>query len=166
MDFIEKVESLLDFKFGEFPGPDDLPSDLEFNMKHFEEIPSYSKELSVPTCGLFTILKVRKSMMLTLTSFFLPSFSNDKMIFLESLLRSLSDIYGADEKLMLYLLDEEKEKILLGGWSGRYWEFDERYCQMNVSVSLEEDGSLDLSFYKFWQPWCENQNNEEDDGDF
>ncbi|SFU13701.1 hypothetical protein SAMN04489724_4262 [Algoriphagus locisalis] len=162
MGFIEKVESLLEFKFGEFPGPDDLPSDLEFNMKHFEEIPSYSKELSDPLCGLFTILKVRKSMMLTLTSFILPTFSNDKMVFLGSLIENLAEIYGADEKLMLYLLDEEKEKILLGDWAGRYWEFDERYCQMNVSVSLDKEGSLSLSFYKFWHPWCEIEDDDDE----
>ena len=48
MGFIEKVKSLLGFKFGEFPGTDVLPSEFEFNMIHFEEIPSYSKELSDP----------------------------------------------------------------------------------------------------------------------
>lgn len=164
MGFIEKVESLLDYKFGEFPGPDDVPTDFEFNMKYFEEIPSYSKELLKPVCGLFTILKVRKSMALTLTSFMLPVFSNDKMFFLESLLDSLSDIYGADGKLMLYLLDEEKEKILIhGDWLGRYWEFNERYCQMNVSVSLEKENGLSLCFYKFYRPWCEIDEDDEDD---
>src|SRR5690606_22138096 len=121
MDFIEKVEALLDFKFGEFPGDDDLPSDFEFNMNHFEEIPYYTKELPEPACGLFTILKVRKAMFLTLTSFICPLFSNNQMVLLDSLIDNLCEIYGADDKLMLYLLDEEKEKILLDNWAGRYW---------------------------------------------
>lgn len=162
MDFIKKVEALLDYKFSEFPGPDDLPSDLKFDMRHFEEIPYYTKEFSEPACGLFTTVVVSKSLSLVQTRFNARSISPGQIFLLESLLESLSEIYGADEKLMLYLLEEEKEQIILGDWRGRYWEFDERYNQMNVSLSLDEKG-LNLNFYKFWRPWFDD---EEDDDDF
>ncbi|RAI94143.1 hypothetical protein [Algoriphagus yeomjeoni] len=163
MSFIKKVEALLDFKFGEFPRLDDLPSDFTFDLRHFDENPIYIKKFAEPVCGLFSLVKVSKSLRLTTTSFIEPDFATAQIPNLESFLKSLSEIYGSDEKSMLYLLDEEKEKISMAvEWAGRYWKFDERYNMMNVSLSLNQMG-LSLCFYKFLRPWLEFDDDDDDD---
>ena len=75
MDYISKVEAFLNFSLDEFPDEDSLPTDLKFNLRHFEPTLIYEKELDPPSIGFFTKVKVEKSEMLKRTSFIAPEFS-------------------------------------------------------------------------------------------
>ncbi|MFC3879706.1 hypothetical protein ACFOSV_05945 [Algoriphagus namhaensis] len=163
MDYISKVESFLDFSLEDFPNEDSLPTDLEFNLKHVEPTLIYEKELNPPILNFFSRVIVTKSELLKLTSLIAPNFTMNEMGSLEFLVNGLVEIYGSDGKGWLFLHDFEKGKIADKTWEGRYWEFQEVYNEIDVSVHFDELGELSLNFYKRHRPWLDE---EEEDDDF
>jgi hypothetical protein len=161
MDYIPKVEAFLNFSFEDFPNEDSLPSDLKFSLKYFEPTLIFEKELDSPCLGFFTQIKVEKSEYLKLTTFIAPQFTMHHVSLLEKLLAGLVEIYGSDGKGLLYLHPFELEKIENKTWEGRYWEFNEFYNEIDVSVYLEKGGDLSLNFYKRSRPWLEDDEDED-----
>ncbi|WP_332914245.1 hypothetical protein [Algoriphagus boritolerans] len=126
MNFNKKLEELLGIGLDDYPGSD--YSLIEEHFYSWSRHPRFisRKKPTTPIFDLFEEVEVVTSpylynRMMTLIA---PEFEPAQIKTLENLVRELAEIYGADRKGMLWLLEEEIEEILLAKWEGRVWEFD------------------------------------------
>ncbi|SEG46581.1 hypothetical protein [Algoriphagus boritolerans] len=154
MNFNKKLEELLGIGLDDYPGSD--YSLIEEHFYSWSRHPRFisRKKPTTPIFDLFEEVEVVTSpylynRMMTLIA---PEFEPAQIKTLENLVRELAEIYGADRKGMLWLLEEEIEEILLAKWEGRVWEFD-KYDEIHdifllissekrIELTIKETGNL------------------------
>lgn len=154
IDYNKKLEEFLGIGLDDYPGSDYSP--IEEYYPSYSKYPNYRSEkwLNTPIHGLFERIEVitfpyRYNRIMSLSS---PNFEPAQMNALKALVNGVVDLYGGDNKGMLWLLEEEIEEILLYQWNGRIWEFD-RYEEVHdifihfnqtegLSLTIKETGDL------------------------
>jgi hypothetical protein len=147
MDFNKKFEALLGIGLDDYPGSDYSP--IEEYYDGLSRHPRFisRKKLKNPLFDLFEEVEVVTypnlyNRMMTLIA---PSFKTTQINTLENLVRELAEIYGADKKGMLWLLEEEIEDILLAKWEGRIWEFDKYDEVHDIFLLINSQSRLELT---------------------
>lgn len=146
MDYNKAFESLVGIGLDDYPG-----SDYSLIEEYYPPYSKYSqyisrKTLSTPLFGLFTKVEVITfdnlyNRVMTLLS---PDFEPAQMIILQKLVNGLVDIYGGDNKDMLWFLEEEQEEVESGEWAGRDWDFP-RYEEVHdILLLLNKEKGLQL----------------------
>lgn len=147
MDYNKKCEALLGIGLDDYPGSDYSPIEEYYNGR--SSIPRFisRKKFKSPLFDLFEEVEVLTfhNLYNRVMSFIAPNFEPAQMIAFQNLINGLADIYGGDNKGMLWLLEEETEEILLGKWPGRSWEFD-RYEEIHdVFLFFDSEKRLQLT---------------------
>ncbi len=146
MDYNKAFETLVGIGLDDYPG-----SDYSLIEEYYPLHSKYSqyisrKSLREPLVGLFTQVEVVTfdhlyNRVMTLIA---PDFEPAQMIQLRMLVNGLVDIYGGDQKGMLWLLEEELEEIESGEWAGRDWDFP-RYEEVHdILLCLSKERGLVL----------------------
>ena len=147
MDFNRKIETLIGICLEDYPG-----SDYSLIEEFYESRSRYprfisKKKPSAPIFDLFEEVEVVTypeiyNRMMTLVC---PNFKPVQMPVLEELVSGLVDIYGRDNKGMLWLQEDEIEEILLGKWEGRIWEFDKYEEVHDIFLIFTKENKLELT---------------------
>jgi hypothetical protein len=146
-DYNKQLEDFLGIGLDDYPGSDySLLEEYYVSYSKHPRFRSY-KYLKTPILGLFDQIEVitfpyTYNRLMTLQSTrFEPAQMND----LENVVNGLVQIYGGDSKGMLWLLEEEKEEIVLKTWKGRIWEFD-KYEEVNdVFITISTEKGLEIT---------------------
>ncbi|WP_026968752.1 hypothetical protein [Algoriphagus terrigena] len=149
MSFNQKLEQLLAFSLEDYPGSAySLIEEREVPRSHHPEYFSY-RYPEKPIYGLFGKIEVITTNYITNRRIVLiaEDFEISQLDSLRLLIDNLIEIYGADEKRNLWLMEDEEEDIRLDQWEGRYWEFPHHDEIRDVAISME-GRRLKLSIYE------------------
>jgi hypothetical protein len=147
MDFNKRIEALIGIGLDDYPGSEYSP--IEEFYESYSRFPRFisKKTPSAPIFGLFEAVEVvtYPNLYNRMMTFVCSNFKPEKMPLVEELVSSLVDIYGRDNKGMLWLLEEEIEEILMGKWEGRIWEFEKYEEVHDVFLLLTKENTLELT---------------------
>lgn len=144
MDYNKKFEALVGIGLDDYPGTDYSP--IEEYYPTYSKYPKFisRRKLNPPLYELFEEVEVVTfhNLYNRVMHLLAPNFEPSQMITLQNLVNGLVEIYGGDNKGMLWFLEEEMEEVESGEWKGRDWDFPRHEEVHDVLLMLDKEKGL------------------------